>query len=65
MAKLPDMARPRTGVTPVRNLRVSDDVWERALAIARRNGETITAVIVRALEAYIAKHDDTADGGDN
>lgn len=45
--------RPATGVTPVRNLRVKDEIWEPALAKARAEGKTITEVIVAALKAYI------------
>lgn len=55
MDKLPTMPRPRTGVTPVRNLRVGS-VWDLALRIARRRGETLTGVITKALEAYVAEH---------
>lgn len=57
MAKIPDMPRPKTGVTPVRNVRVATELWEAALEKARQSGETITAVIVRALEAYIGGKD--------
>lgn len=49
------VARPRTGKTPVRNLRVGA-VWDLALRIARRREETITSVITRALEAYVAEN---------
>lgn len=45
--------RPATGQTPTRSVRVGD-VWDRAREIAARRGETMTAVITRALEAYIA-----------
>lgn len=56
MAKIFDMARPKTGVTPVRNLRVPDDIWNIALKIARRKGETITSVITDALKRYIGRN---------
>ena len=52
-------------MTPVRNLRVGA-VWDLALKIARRRDETITAVITRALEAYVAEHrlpEDDEPGG--
>lgn len=45
--------RPATGQTPTRSVRVGD-VWDRARAKAEASGETMTAVITRALEAYIA-----------
>lgn len=53
MDKIPYMPRPKTGVTPVRNVRVATELWEAALAKARETGETITAVIVRALDDYV------------
>lgn len=50
------MAAPTgKGVTPVRSLRIPDDPWLPAKAKAARKGETITDVIVRALEAYNAE----------
>lgn len=39
--------------TTARNVRVPDDLWGRALAVARQRGETVSDVIRRALEAYI------------
>lgn len=47
--------RPRTGVTPKRNIRVGQ-VWDDAAAIAAGRGETMTAVIERALQRYVARH---------
>lgn len=46
------MPRPATGQTPVRNLRVPDEIWEPALANARAEGKTITEVITAALKRY-------------
>ena len=40
--------------TPLRSVRVADDVWQAAKAAAEANGETVTDVIVRALLAYSA-----------
>lgn len=48
------MARPKTGVTPVRNIRVAEDLWRAAQAEAERRGETLTDAIVRALQRYVA-----------
>lgn len=44
--------------TTIRAVRVADDPWEPALARARREGGTVTAVVVAALTAY-ARGDDT------
>ena len=45
--------RPATGKTPVRNLRVTGDVWEPALEAARERGGTITDVITQFLRWYL------------
>lgn len=47
--------RPRTGVTPKRNIRIGP-IWDEAAAIAARRGETMTAVIDAALRRYVARH---------
>ena len=47
--------RPRTGVTPKRNIRVGQ-IWDDAARIAADRGETMTAVIERALQRYVARH---------
>lgn len=49
-----DVPRPPTGKTPVRNLRVVDEVWLPALAKARAEGRTLTEVIVTYLRRYIS-----------
>jgi hypothetical protein len=46
--------RPATGVTPLRNVRVADELWDAAKERAAENGETLTEVIVRALRRYVA-----------
>lgn len=43
--------------TTIRAVRVHDDPWAPALARARREGTTVTAVVVAALTAY-ARGDD-------
>jgi hypothetical protein len=43
---------PNQPKTPVRSVRVSDVLWGAAQDEAARRGETVTAVIVRALEEY-------------
>ena len=42
--------------TPLRNIRVADDLWHRAKAIAEGRGESLTAVLVDALERYVKRH---------
>lgn len=34
-------------------MRIPDELWEAALRAANDNGETVTDVIVRALEEYV------------
>lgn len=50
------MPRPKTGVTPVRNVRVPDELWHAAQAAAEERKETLTAVIQRALQRYVREH---------
>lgn len=38
--------------TPLRNVRVADVVWEAAKARAAREGTSVSAVVVAALEEY-------------
>lgn len=46
--------RPRTGETPIRHVRVADKVWDQIGAIAAEQGRTVTAVVLDALNRYIA-----------
>jgi hypothetical protein len=39
--------------TMPRSLRIPEDVWLPAVAKARRDGTTVTAVVVAALRAYL------------
>lgn len=48
------MARPATGKTPVRNVRVPDGLWTAAKERAAAEGRTITDVIVSALHRYVS-----------
>lgn len=54
--------RPRTGVTPKRNIRIGR-VWDDAAAIAAARGETMTTVVERLLQRYVARNriDQSAD----
>jgi len=57
------MPRPATGVTPVRNLRVPDGIWEPAKAKAKAEGHTLTAVITEFLTDYINTPPGKTQGG--
>jgi Arc/MetJ-type ribon-helix-helix transcriptional regulator len=46
--------------TPLRNIRVSDDLWTAALVQADARGESLSEVIRRALRDYITE--ETATG---
>ena len=46
--------------TPVRSVRVPDDLWKAVKRIASDRGETVTEVIVQALRRYVREH----PGGD-
>lgn len=46
---------PNQPKTPVRSVRVPDDLWAAVKAEAERRGETVTDVVVRALSTYVAK----------
>jgi hypothetical protein len=37
-------------------VRVPDDIWEAAQRVAADRGETVTAVIIRALIRYVREH---------
>lgn len=47
--------RPATGVTPKRNVRVSDDIWGAGEELAARLGVTMTAYVIEALTRHNAK----------
>ena len=48
------MTKQPAGRTPVRNLRVPDEVWDPALANAKAAGTDLTKVIVAYLKRYNA-----------
>lgn len=52
------MSRPRSehGETPKHNVRVQQQLWDEAKAAAKADGRTITDVVVKALEQYVAKY---------
>ncbi len=41
--------------TPLRNVRIPDEVWQAALAKAEREGTTVTAVVLAALQRYVRR----------
>ncbi|HKY58331.1 MAG TPA: hypothetical protein VJL80_09860 [Aeromicrobium sp.] len=47
---------PNQPATPNRTVRVPDEVWDAAKRVAADRGETITSVIIRALERYVRAH---------
>ena len=51
------MPRPKTGVTPIRNIRIAEGLWRAAQAAAADHDETLTAVIERALRRYVTAHE--------
>ena len=44
---------PNQPKTPRRSVRVPTDLWQAAKEKAKRRGETVTDVIIRALKAYV------------
>lgn len=47
------MARPATGKTPLRNVRVPDELWSAAMTEAKEEGRSLTDVIVSDLHRYV------------
>lgn len=41
--------------TPLRNVRVPDEVWQAAQEKAERDGTTVSAVLLAALRRYVAR----------
>lgn len=50
-----DMPRPATGTTPVRHIRLGDEIWEPVQQAATEDGMTATDVVKVALAEYMAK----------
>ena len=44
---------PNAPKTPLRNVRVPDDLWDAAMSKALERGESLSEVIRRALEHYV------------
>jgi antitoxin component of RelBE/YafQ-DinJ toxin-antitoxin module len=43
------------GKTPMRTIRISDELWTAALAVSNENGVTVSDVVRNALAAYVEK----------
>ncbi len=41
--------------TPIRAVRIPDEVWQAALEKARAEGTTVTAVVLAALQRYVRR----------
>ena len=50
-----DMPRPKTGETPVRHIRLGDEIWDPVVQAADEDGVTATDVVKAALAEYMAK----------
>jgi hypothetical protein len=50
------MPQDRSNHTPPRTFRVPDDIYLAAKAEAKERGESVTDVVVRALERYGRRH---------
>jgi predicted DNA binding CopG/RHH family protein len=50
---------PNAPKTPIRTLRVSDELWSAVQAKAAEQGITVTSVIIDALEKFIYEELDT------
>lgn len=48
------MARPATGITPKRHVRVPDGLWNAAKEKAATEDRTLTDVILTALQRYVS-----------
>jgi hypothetical protein len=44
--------------TTARAVRIPDDLWTTAIRVAEQRGTTVTAVVIAALEEFIAHDDD-------
>lgn len=49
------MPRPKTGTTPVRHIRLGDEIWDPVVQAAEEDGVTATDIVKTALADYMAK----------
>ncbi len=45
---------PNQPKTPLRSMRIDDDLWNAVRVKTKREGRSVTSVIVRALRNYVA-----------
>lgn len=57
---LKTLAVPNQPRTPLRTLRVPDDLWREAARIARDRGETLSDVMRDSLVRYVEEHSPSA-----
>lgn len=50
------VARPKTGETPGRHIRIDNELWTQIGEIAREQERTTTAVVIDALKRYVTWH---------
>lgn len=43
--------------TPIRTLRVPPELWDRAMRIAEKRGESLSQIMRAALERYVRRHE--------
>jgi hypothetical protein len=48
------VARPKTGETPGRHIRIDDTLWGQVGEVAAEQGRSVTAVVIDALRRYVA-----------
>lgn len=53
-AQVRAMARPATGKTPIRGIRIPDGLWSAAQEKAAAEGRTMTDVVTDYLRRYVA-----------
>jgi predicted transcriptional regulator len=51
----PHVPRPKTGQTPIRHIRIGDEIWEQVEWVAEQDDTNATSVVKTALAEYIAK----------
>lgn len=49
------VARPKTGQTPIRHVRLGDEIWEQVERAAAEDESNNTAIVRQALLEYFAK----------
>lgn len=59
------MARPRTGETPLRNVRVDDRLWEAVKAAAAERGDSMAQAVRWGLHAYLRRPRAVREGRDD